>query len=716
MSKKGYPIINFGKKYKEDVTGLLGNTTRSIEFPSDVDGVTNPLRPSVFKNNKILQEVDFNNCRYVTTETCYQCTNLEKIILASDSVIDTYAFYGCSNLQDIYGFQTIQQLDEYSFYGCSLASVDQIPSEWSEIPAHSFQSFGQSFSWHPVNEAKVYTYAFQGSGLNELTGIFSRIDSYAFSGSKLQSVDIQAADIGAQAFYNCAQLTSLSLDIDGAIGASAFSSDTKISGYTWNPQNKARTLGSSCFYKFGWDRETSDVFAWDMRLSTFNTVPSSAWGYNKNSVMILPREVTSIQGSAFSNNSNITILLNSLPQLASTNVFSNTTGLNILVHPDYDAEELKSRTNWTTYSSNISTGLIGIRDGEILQPYSATTGVSVQWYSDAAHTQPVTHSTGEMNAYYGVLGSQREVWHIFGVNMGAKLVVTDGSHQYDEFVPVGAEVTITPTPADPEKSQLFMFKVNGVDYTETPEVSLTADADIEVIVLYWDGIHYPIDPVLRNNTFEQIQLASKLNLVPETWAVGDLITVTYDGNSYDCRLIDKTGKLKRSSDGSSAHLLFEFVNALPPVFKWKDNSSSAGFEHWLLIPELNSGSLWDKFDPALKKVLEPIDYTFCSYASASSLMTAPLKIWLAREGDLFTSRKNSLEVEFNLCSVDEYYQKFPNDRAKVLPSGAKTDYFELSQYHGANGWNCLVDSSGGAYYDYSSGRREAHAFAPRFAL
>lgn len=673
---KTYDIINYGKEYKGALVGVLSNTVEGITIPSEIDGVTVPLREDVFKGNTNLKKIDFNQCSVIPTYCCSGCANLESVSLGPVSSIGTYAFNNASKAVFSGSIDGIFNIPNYAFYYAGSAAAT-------------------GFVYKPASAATIGQYAFKYSNLTELEGSFA---------------------VGK---YGCADLyhlTKAHIFLSGAVGDYAFYRATNVSNFALDPESAPTSIGTYAFYDFGYSRSnpTSDVFKWDLRNCKITSIPSYCWGYNRASLFLLSDKVTSISTYAFAYGSDLILYLNSLPALSSTDAFRSTTNLSVVLNYELDDSALKAKTNWTTYASYIKSGITGYV-GELAQ-YTESTGLALTWYSDSSMTTQVTEAVDANAIYYASKGAQREVWCVESKLMDASIIVSDGTTTYDKFVPVGMTVTITPSYTDPEKNQLYILEVDGVDCTAAGSATVVADHDIQVTVLYWDGVNPPFLPNLADNDFSMIKLTSKLGVVPSTWNVGDEITVKYDGTDYKCRLVDKTGKFTRVADGSTAYLYFEFENLLPGSMAYNPNSNNVVASSPLLA-SMNSGYIWDKLDSDLKAILEDVNVLVSPQGSGSPAPTNhAFKLFLPREGDLFSTRGGSAQSEFNAIAQDEYYQTHntDNDRRKAkLSSPTSYTYWELSPHAGDSGIVCYVGSSGNAGRNYAEG---AYGVAPRFVL
>ena len=86
---------------------------------------------------------------------------------------------------------------------------------------------------------------------------------------------------------------------------------------------------------------------------------------------------------------------------------------------------------------------------------------------------------------------------------------------------------------------------------------------------------FEANPVFENNTWENIALACQLNVVPDTWSVGDQKTMTIDGWDYTIDIIGKNHD--DYADGSGkAPLTFQMHDLYGDLFYMNPSNSSEG--------------------------------------------------------------------------------------------------------------------------------------------
>lgn len=229
---------------------------------------------------------------------------------------------------------------------------------------------------------------------------------------------------------------------------------------------------------------------------------------------------------------------------------------------------------------------------------------------------------------------------------------------------------------------------------------------------YSNSITYPsspYDPVLGNNDWATIQMASKNHNFPSTWQVGDTKTFVYNGVNYQARLVDTTGKYRRVSDNTIAYLKFE----LTELFTTTDVYNSRGNNRPLqseLLTKMNSGTIYNNIDSSLTSVIEAVKVEVSQGGGSSTentLVNFEGKFFLQREHDLYSTRKYSVQAEWNaILNQDEYYQTHNTDsdrKKRKQGSTSRTAYWEISPNAGNTDNVCFVYGDGDAGHNNSNG-------------
>ena len=676
-------------EYKQMLIDLLQDTTVSITIPDEVTS----LGVDRWKNDSYLTTVDFNNVVVIPEYTCYNCSNLTTVIFKTATTnIGDYAFYNCTKFEDTELPHTLTNIGQYAFYKVG---------SYYDRGTHTFTM---------IDDVGVHTtigvHAFSESHLSEITAYLNSVDQHAFD--------------------PCPSLTKVDVEIHGSLSYAVFANCKYVMDFRIDPNSVITSLSSDMFLYLG-DQTYSDtsfhIADFDFRNSTFTYLSGGVWGYcHFNGKVFFPSTLKTIEGNfLYSATGNWVTHFNSIPSVSSSSYLRDDSPDAFTVRyafPYKQLETVSSTTNWSSHTSQIIGYDTGFEAGAKLPEYERDTGVSMTWYSDVAMTTPVTTSSGATDIYYCSLGSTRLVWFVDTPSLlDASFTISDGSTTYGEGnpIPVNTTVTITPSYTDPTKDQLYLLTVNGVDYTSAGTATIQVTESLMIKVAYWDGEHQPFLPILSDNPWSMIKLASQLNAVPSTWNAGDTKTFTYNGDTYTARLVDKTGKYKRASDDSTAYLGFEVIELLPDyeVYNRGDNSSPNKSE---LLAKMNSGTIWDNMDAELKAALETVKVKVSQGGGSSTIIDWEGKLFLPREHDLFSKKAYSFQAEWDVITQDQYYQTNNTDSARMKykkNSSSASGYWEMSPSHRGSSYVCFVSS--GASPDYSGSTGSA-TVAVRFAL
>ena len=697
MAQKTYNILNYGKEYKQAFLELLSDTTTRLTLPDEVDGVQYSLGKERWDGDTNLQYIDFNKCGIIPERTCYGCTNLTAAIFSAHTT----------------------QIGDYAFYNCTKFEDTELPHTLTNIGAHAFEKVGSYY------DRGTHTFT-----MIDDVGVHTTIGRSAFEGSHLSEITAYLNDVDSYAFQNCSSLTKVDVEIHGSLGYSAFNNCNYVMDFRINPNSVIRSLSSRVFENFGsntYSDASFHVADFDFRKSTFTSLPDYMWANCRfNGKVFFPFTLEKIRGYFMTYAyGNWLIHFNSVPLATSSYCIRDDSPGTFTVKYAFPYTQLETAlvaTNWSSHTSQIIGYGTGFEAGAKFPEYERDTGVSMTWYSDAAMTTtPVTTSSSATDVYYCSLGSTRLVWFVDSPFLAdASITISDGVNTYSvgDPIPVGTSLTIIQSYTDSTKDQLYLFEVNGTDYTSTGSASITMTQDLSVIALYWNGTDLPLLPTLSDNTWEKIKIASQNNSIPPTWNIGDTKTFTYNGDTYTARLVDKTGKYKRASDDSIAYLGFEVTELLPNFEQYGNNNKP---NESTLLAKMNSGTIWDNMDAELKSALETVKVKVSQGGgSPDTIIDWEGKLFLAREHDLFSTRYNSVQAEWDLITQDQYYQANNTDSARRKcrkTSSLGKDYYWLTSpisndggrvgYVGKNGY---PDGYGSYYSDYSYG------VAVRFAL
>ena len=278
-----------------------------------------------------------------------------KIVMGNDvTKIGNYAFYECSNLENITISDTVTKIGPYAFFGCSSLTSIIIPESVTSIGMYAFNHCGlESIKVNERNtvyDSRENCNAIIETSINELifgcenTTIPNTVTSigfYAFYGcSGLTSVEIpdSVTNINVNAFYECTELRSVTIPSSvNNIGMSAFSECSSLTSIII--PDSVTSIGNGAFS--GCRALTS------IKVDENNTVYDSRENCNAIietatnklvagcSVTVIPNTVTNIFTSAFQGCSELKSITipSSIKSIGGT-AFRGCIGLTSIVIPD----------------------------------------------------------------------------------------------------------------------------------------------------------------------------------------------------------------------------------------------------------------------------------------------------------------------------------------------------------------------------------------------
>ena len=289
--KYGYQI----EEIAATVNNYLGYEWKGWHNGDDL--LTNDKTISAFTVDKnFIYTADFavkgemQNFNFTSTTTECEITgvknnNITEIIIPDYITSIGYsAFYYCSSLKEITIPDSVTSIGSSAFSGCSSLTSITIPFVGSSInTSEIFESvFGYVFG---------YTTGFITNGATYQISSGNR-NYYYYIPENLKTVTVTGGNVNAYAFYNCSNLTSITIpDSVTSIGNAAFSGCSSLTNVTI--PDSVTSIGGSAF------RECSGLTSITIPDSVTSIGGSAFEGCSSLTSMTIPNSVTSIGSSAF---------------------------------------------------------------------------------------------------------------------------------------------------------------------------------------------------------------------------------------------------------------------------------------------------------------------------------------------------------------------------------------------------------------------------------
>lgn len=203
------------------------------------------------------------------------------------------------------------------------------------------------------------------------------------------------------------------------------------------------------------------------------------------------------------------------------------------------------------------------------------------------------------------------------------------------------------------------------------------------------------DPVFANNTWDDVIAACQSKAIPDTWNVGDQLTMTIDGVDYAVDIIGKNHDDYADGSGKAplTFQLHECYTAKFPMNITNTNSNGWGscYMRGLYLP-----NILELLPAAVKNNIREVNKT-TNHSGAEGDVTAD-KLFLLSEIEVFGFISGT---DVGEGSQYEYYTKSSNNRKKTV-NGTTSPWWTRSPYRMNTSYFVISDGVGNPNETYAS--------------
>lgn len=543
--------------------------------------------------------------------------------------IRSYLFQGNTSLTSA-NLQGATQIEDRAFYQCSNAEIT-LPSTLTNVGQYAFSGAGKSSSPMilncPNSACNVGQSAFQGAKISKIKGKLGTVGNSAFyvQNALLTEIDLTECGSVSDNGFSAGSLTTSGYtgltklhirNFNGSLGSGVFFGHSYVNDFVF--EGVITSMYGSTFVGLGNKRSNPEqsIITIDLSRSTFTSTGNSSfcsadqYGNLKYTNIILPSTLKTVGSYSFYKLEHGNVFFTSqTPPTVQSNTFTNISNTTIWV-PYNSVNAYRTAPNWS--ASTVVSAIKGyapantFTTGQTL-PTINEEGYGITWYSDKACTVQVTTADDPTQELYCIVGTTILAYRIQSVNtMDCTVAFSDGTNTYvqGDQVPVGTSLTIASVATDPTKTQVYMFDINGTDYKPATSETITVASDITVICLYYDGVNPPVNPVLNNNTWQQILIGCQNGLAGTLWQVGDTKT---DSTGLVWAIVDmKDSRYQRANGTGYTKCAFMPIGrCFDQTTTWRTSYNSENYSQSLVNTKLSTGGVfYNQIDPTLAALVD----------------------------------------------------------------------------------------------------------------
>lgn len=212
------------------------------------------------------------------------------------------------------------------------------------------------------------------------------------------------------------------------------------------------------------------------------------------------------------------------------------------------------------------------------------------------------------------------------------------------------------------------------------------------------------DPVFANNTWDSVIVACQSNNVPDSWNVGDQLTMTIGGTDYAIDIIGKNHD--DYADGSGkAPLTFQLHDCYETKYAMNQTASNIGGWDASTMRKTHMMNILSSMPVQVRNAIKEVEKTTSIGNTNDVLRKTHDKLFILSEVEIFNAITYSVAGEGNQY---EYYREREN-RIKKLNDNACA-WWQRSSNITSNSFFCLCSVSG-TVHSASSVNPEGVSFA-----
>ena len=198
-------------------------------------------------------------------------------------------------------------------------------------------------------------------------------------------------------------------------------------------------------------------------------------------------------------------------------------------------------------------------------------------------------------------------------------------------------------------------------------------------------------------TWEQIIVACRNNIVPETWTVGSQKAMTINGTAYTIDIIGKNHD--DYSDGSGkAPLTFQLHDLYATRYQMNSSSTNNGGWTSCAMRKTHLPAILALMPTEVQNGIREVNKLTSAGSGSSTINTTADKLFLLSEIEIFGKVSYSMWGE----GTQYDYYKAGNRTVKKEFIGNAYGWWERSPYGSGSTIFCNVRETGGATYNYAS--------------